>query len=67
VPTPTDPRAESIPASAAVQTKPLPELEQELQRAVEEIERGECVVLSAEEVDRWAETGVPPWSTDFPD
>jgi DNA invertase Pin-like site-specific DNA recombinase len=51
----------------AVGTRPtkLTELEQELQRAVEEIERGECSVLSVEDVDRWAETGVPPWSDDF--
>lgn len=42
-------------------------LEQELERAVKEIERGECIVLTAEQVDRWVETGVPPWPEDFPD
>jgi hypothetical protein len=47
-------------------TEPLGELEEELQRAVDQIERGECSVLSVAEVDRWAETGVPPWSGDFP-
>lgn len=32
-----------------------------MQRAVDEIERGECGVPSIADVDRWAETGVPPW------
>jgi hypothetical protein len=64
VATPTDPRSESTTAGARLTTPPT-ELERELQRAVEEIERGECSVLSVEDVDRWAETGVPPWPDDF--
>jgi hypothetical protein len=62
--TPSDPRSESTTAGARP-TKPFTELERELQRAAEEIERGECSVLSVEDVDRWAETGVPPWPDDF--
>ena len=45
VATPTDPRSTSN-AAGAQPTTPRTELEQELQRAVEEIERGECSVLS---------------------
>jgi len=64
VATPTDPRSGST-AAGARSTTPAADLEQELQRAVEEIERGECSVLSVDDVDRWAETGVPPWPDDF--
>jgi hypothetical protein len=37
-----------------------------LQAAVDEIARGEFVVLSVDAVDRWTETGVAPWPDDFP-
>ncbi|HVZ35671.1 MAG TPA: hypothetical protein VG963_24765 [Polyangiaceae bacterium] len=63
--TPTDPRFQ--PSATGVRAaEPFGALEEELQRAVDQIERGECSVLSVEDVDRWAETGVPPWSDDFP-
>ena len=64
VATPTDPRPNAT-AAGAPPTTPRTELQQELQRAVEEIERGECSVLSVDDVDRWVETGVPPWPDDF--
>lgn len=35
-------------------------------RAVHEIERGEYVELSMEELDRWADEGVVPWSDESP-
>ena len=38
-----------------------PELERELRRAVEEIERGEYIELSPADLDRWADDGVSPW------
>jgi hypothetical protein len=63
VATPSDPHSESTAAGA--RSTPPTELEQELQRAIEEIERGECSVLSVEEIDRWEQTGVPPWPDDF--
>ena len=59
IPVPPAPPVEVVPPAAAT------ELEQELQRAAEEIERGECSVLSIDDVARWAETGVPPWPDDF--
>jgi hypothetical protein len=61
VPTPADPHAESTATPAVSRPHPLADLERELQRAADEIERGECSVLSVEDVDRWAETGVPRW------
>jgi hypothetical protein len=65
VATPTDPGFEPS-ADEVREAKPHGELEQELQRAVDEIAMGECSVMSIEDIDRWAETGVPPWSDDSP-
>ena len=65
VATPADPGFESSADGVCEEAKPLGELEQELLHAVEEIEHGQCSVLSIADVDRWAETGVPPWSDDF--
>lgn len=42
------------------------ELEQELRQAVEEIERGDCIVLSPEALDLWADAGVAPWPEESP-
>src|SRR5262249_48630977 len=61
VPAPPEPRSRATTPTSARSTGALSEPERELQTAVDEIARGECVVLSAEDVARWAETGVPPW------
>ncbi len=61
-----DTRAESSAPGAGVARPVLNELEQELQLAVEEIARGDYITVSNEEVEQWAETGVPPWPDDFP-
>ncbi len=58
---PIDPRAEADSGSPTRRANVSAELERELRNAVDEIERGDCILLSAEDVDRWAETGVPPW------
>jgi hypothetical protein len=58
--TPSDPQTDSVnPPPTAL--KLSPELEDELRRAVEDIERGDYVDLSDEELDRWADAGVVPW------
>jgi hypothetical protein len=60
---PIDPRPEMAkPRTSSVGA----ELEQELRRAVEEIERGDCIVLSPEALDLWADAGVVPWPEESP-
>jgi hypothetical protein len=62
MPTSTEPNTESATALPSARAKLPVDLEEELMRAVHEIERGEYVDLSSEELDRWADEGVTPWS-----
>jgi hypothetical protein len=56
---PSDPHTDSVEVPpAALQLSP--ELEDELRLAVEDIERGDYVDLTDEELDRWADAGVVP-------
>lgn len=43
-----------------------PDLEQELREAVAEIERGDCIELTPEQLDRCIEHGEWPWPDAFP-
>ena len=56
--TPSDPDSVDAPPTAL---KLSPELENELRRAVEDIERGDYTDLSDEDLDHWADAGVCPW------
>ncbi len=58
----TWPARGAVPARAKV----LPDLEAELQRALEEIERGEYVELTSEQLQQWADSGVAPWPEESP-
>jgi hypothetical protein len=57
---------EPVAASGSALAKLGPELEEELRRAVEELERGEYRDLSEDELDRWADAGAAPWPDAFP-
>lgn len=62
---PVDPRPESAKPAPATGRVGI-ELEQELRHAVEEIERGDCIELSPEALDLWADAGVVPWPEESP-
>jgi hypothetical protein len=49
--------------SAKLRNRPdsTAELELELREAVADISRGDCVVLTPEQLATWAETGELPW------
>ncbi len=54
---------------ASVHTPPLehaPDLEQELLEAVAEIDRGECIELTPEQLDRCIVDGEWPWPDESP-
>jgi len=61
MPTPNEPHSELTSSPPLGRARLSPELERELRRAAEEIERGEYVELSPEDLDRWADAGVAPW------
>jgi hypothetical protein len=61
MPRPSEPQSELTSSPPLATAELSPELEQELRRAVDEIERGEYVELSPEDLDRWADAGVAPW------
>jgi hypothetical protein len=51
-------------ASEPREVRVSPELEAELLEAMAQIDRGEYIELTFEELDRWAERGEFPWSED---
>jgi hypothetical protein len=63
MPSPTEPPV-GAPRSPSRVTVP-PDLEQELRQAWSEFERGECIELTPEQLDRWADDGVVPWPEEF--
>ena len=62
MPTLRDLHFDSTAALPLARARLSAELERELQRAIQEIERGEYIELSLEDLDRWADDGVSPWS-----
>ena len=60
--TPSELHPDPTAALPLARARLFPELERELRRAVEEIERGEYIELSPQDLDRWADDGVSPWS-----
>jgi hypothetical protein len=41
------------------------ELRDEIELAMEEVERGACLQLTRDELGDWAERGVVPWPNEF--
>lgn len=54
------------PLTGLGRAKVLPDLEAELRQALEEIERGEYVELTAEQLEQWADSGMAPWPLESP-
>jgi hypothetical protein len=62
MPTPRELHPDPAAAKPLARARLSPGLEQELHRAVEEIERGEYIELTTEDLDRWVDDGVSAWS-----
>jgi hypothetical protein len=43
------------------------DLESELRQAVADIERGDCIELTPDQLETWAETGELPWQDESHD
>ncbi len=37
------------------------ELQAEIRQAIAELDSGDCIIVTIEELERWAETGESPW------
>jgi hypothetical protein len=37
------------------------ELQAEIRQAIAELDSGDCITVTVEELERWAATGEPPW------
>lgn len=37
------------------------ELQAEIRQAIAELDSGDCMTMTIEELERWAATGEPPW------
>jgi hypothetical protein len=57
----TEPAELDVPAHMQVPS----DLEEELQRGLDEIERGEYVVLTSEQLNQWADLGVAQWPEEY--
>ncbi len=37
------------------------ELQAEIRQAIAELDSGDCIIVTAEQLERWSETGESPW------
>ena len=51
----------SSPTVKRVTSTEAIDLESELRQAVADIERGDCLELTADQLENWADTGELPW------
>ena len=43
------------------------ELQAEIRQAIAELDSGDCIIVTAEQLERWSETGESPWPDESSD